>query len=123
MAKFGLAIHTGKGSKKSKTEAVFFPSYEKVNKWRSTLNHKLLIIEPSYKDNLYLPNRALSILETYHKAPETQQYSIDSDNRFISFTPIFKYLGSLIDFLRNDSTDVKNRISSVSKALGALSFI
>ena len=123
MAKFGLTIHTGKGSKKFKTEAVFFSSYEKVNKWRSTLNHKLLIIEPSYEDNLCLPNTTLSILEAYYKALEMQQYSIDSDNGFISFTLTFKYPGSLIDFLLDDSTNVKNRISSASKALGTLSFI
>ena len=38
MAKFGLTIHTGKGAKISKTEAVFFPSYERINRWKATLN-------------------------------------------------------------------------------------
>ena len=81
------------------------------------------MIETSDKDDLCLPNTASSILEIYHIAPETQQYSIDSDNGFILFNPTFKYLRSLIYFLLDDSTDMKNRISSASKALGALSFI
>ena len=50
MAKFGLTIYTGRGSKVSKTEAVFFPSYEKINKWKSTLNGRLLMNDVSNEE-------------------------------------------------------------------------
>ena len=123
MAKFGLTIHTGKGSKSSKTEAVFFPSYEKINKWKSNLNGRLLMNETPSNTEISIFDSSSSLLEVYKKSPETQNITIDDNDGFISFTPSFKYLGSMIDFLLDDSTDVKHRINAASKALGALKFI
>ena len=48
---------------------------------------------------------------------------INNNEGFITFTSIFKYLGSMIDFLLDDSTDIKNRITNANKAIRALSFI
>ena len=79
--------------------------------------------ELTYDCDLCLPNTALSMLEAYYNTLETQNFEIDNDNNFIPFTLTFKYLGLLIDFLLDNSTNIKNRINSASKALGALSFI
>ena len=123
MAKFGLTNHMGRETKNSKIEALFFPSCEKISKWKSTLNGILIMNKTSYNRELCLFNSASSLLEKYRNSQETQRFKVDNDDGFISFASTFKYLGSLIDFLLDNSTNVKHRISSASKALGALSFI
>ena len=65
----------------------------------------------------------LSILEAYRNTSETENFKMGNDDGFISFILIFKYLRSLIDFLLDNSINIKNRISSASKALGIMSFI
>ena len=77
----------------------------------------------SNDNELSLLSSTSSLLEKYQNSPETQNFNIDDNDRFISFTPSFKYLGSMIDFLLDDSTDVKHRINSALKALGTLRFI
>ena len=42
---------------------------------------------------------------------------------FIPFTSEFCYLGTMIDFLLDDTSDVKARIVKATKAVGALNFI
>ena len=59
----------------------------------------------------------------YSEAPETRDIAVDERGGTLSFTKEFLYLGSNIDFLIDDTTDVKNRISKASKAMGALKFI
>ena len=65
--------------------------------------------------DLCSPNIVLSLLESHTIASETQRFDIDNDSRFISFTLFFKYLSSLINFLLDDSTDVRNRINLATK--------
>ena len=63
-------------------------------------------------------------LETkYDNALETKDIVVDKKGGIFSFTKAFLYLGSNIDFLINDTMDVKNRISKANKSMGALKFV
>ena len=64
IVKFGLTIHTGRRSEKSKIEAVFFSSYKELNKWKLTLNNRLIMNKATHDSDF--PNMALSILEAYY---------------------------------------------------------
>ena len=58
----------------------------------------------------------------YFIAPETKTFII-SRNRNISFTLIFKYLGSWISYDLDDTYDINSRIKRVHQAMGALNFV
>ena len=57
----------------------------------------------------------------YAIAPETKTFII-SGNRYISFTLIFKYLGSLIFYDLDDTYDINSRIKKANQAIGVLKF-
>ena len=52
----------------------------------------------------------LTFLYTYTSTLETQLFSIDNNDEFITFVSLFKYLELITDFLLDNSTDIKNRI-------------
>jgi hypothetical protein len=82
-ARFGLQMHIGVGDNKSKTECMYFPTF----------------------DNKY-------------SLADTTQFDVGEG--FVHFTMQFRYLGSTITSLLNDSIDIDARISQASKAMGAL---
>ena len=59
----------------------------------------------------------------YNSAPKTQCFIISNKDNFIPFIREFKYFGSYIDFLLNDTLDIKIRVKQVTKAIGILSII
>ena len=81
--KFGLEIHLGRGTAKSKTEAMFFP-------------------KPRCDDGSTLPNFPCA-------------------DGFISYTRIFKYLGSHIVPGLDSAEEIMIRIQKASQAFGCLS--
>jgi len=58
--------------------------------------------------------------ELYWNSPNTNRITISDDGSFIDFTAHFKYLGSHISFDLTDDLDIKHRISTANKAMGAL---
>ena len=64
----------------------------------------------------------VNLEDAYKDAPKTVDIIVN-EIKFIPFVPNFYYLGSVIDFLIDDTTDVKSRITKASKAMGALGFI
>ena len=81
--KFGLEIHLGRGTAKSKTEAMFFP-------------------KPRCDDGTTPPNFPCA-------------------DGFISYTRLFKYLGSHIVPGLDSAEETKIRIQKASQAFGCLS--
>ena len=81
--KFGLEIHLGRGTAKSKTEAMFFP-------------------KPRCDDGTTPPNFPCA-------------------DGFISYTRLFKYLGSHIVPGLDSAEEIKIRIQKASQAFGCLS--
>ena len=117
----GLKMHTGYGKKPSKTEAVFFPSRSKIQSWiKNHENSLILSYNPSFLDLIVkkkAPLKSMKYLidKQYAIAPETKTFII-SGNQYISFTLIFKYLGSWISY---DLDDVKRE----NQVMGALKWI
>ena len=106
MARMGLKIHVGTGSKASKTEAVYFPSRSKITSW--LLNHDFLqissyhetfsLVEVGKKEKRILGERLKKIVDgCYEKSVETDDIIVQSVN-FVSFTTVFKYLCSWIEY-------------------------
>ena len=52
-----------------------------------------------------------------------QRLTINNNNGFILFATEFKYLGSCINFLLDNTIDIKIRIKKVTKAISTLSFV
>ena len=130
MSKFGLIIHTGTAEKESKTKAVFFPSTLTIKRWRK--NSQFLSLKSNGTTNAtqkesndliqLTEEKLVNLKEIYSNAPETAPLKINSMES-IPFTSEFCYLGTMIDFLLDDISDVKARIAKATKAVGALNFV
>ena len=100
--KFGLQVHLGtrhnnKPDEKSKTEAMYFPPRSKrLNRHKDGPPTPVLD---------YLPH---------------DSFDIEGTNRFVSFSPTFKYLGSNLTMDHADEFDIDSRITAATKAFGAL---
>ena len=127
MKRLGLNMHTGDGKKLSKTEAVFFPSRSKIQSWiKNHENTLILSYNPSFLDltvKKKAPLKTIKFLidKQYAIAPETKTFII-SGNWYISFTLIFKYLGSWISYDLDDTYDINSRIKRENQAMSALNF-
>ena len=130
MARMWLKIHIGTGSKASKTGAVYFPSRSKITSW--LLNYESLqissyretfsLVEAGKKEKRITSDRLKKIIDDcYEKAVETDNIIVQSVS-FISFTKLFKYLGSLIEYNLYYEYDILLRIKKSNQAMGALHF-
>ena len=70
----------------------------------------------------FTEEKLVNLTEIYSNAPETAPLKVNA-MEFIPFTSEFCYLGTMIDFLLDDTSDVKARIVKATKAVGALNFI
>ena len=127
MEKFGLTVHTGNKNKRSKTEALFIPSTITLQRWRHT--HL-----PSIANNTSNPSNqqcdkitksqkvspSIDLDSIYDNAKEPETFIVDNKNNHIHFVKEFKYLGTTINYMLDDTLDIKFRISQASKAVGAL---
>lgn len=130
MARMGLKMHVGTGSIVSKTEAIYFPSRSKITSW--LLNHESLqissyretfsLVEAGKKEKRIMGDRLKKMIgDCYEKAVETDNIIVQSVN-FISFTKVFKYLGSWIEYNLCDEYDILQRIKKANQAMGTLNF-
>ena len=55
----------------------------------------------------------------YDRSSTTKKYFLE-DHGFISFTNLFKYLGSWISFDLSNEFDIEERIKNANKAMGAI---
>ena len=58
----------------------------------------------------------------YGNTLETNNFIADNKGGTFEFTKEFTYLGSSIDFLMNNITDARKRVSKTNKAMGTLKF-
>ena len=64
------------------------------------------------------PPSRLELLTAYENSLLTDDFVVADGH--VSFTPTFKYLGSLLDFLLDDDMDIDRRISKATAAMGIL---
>ena len=130
IAEMGVKIYVGTGSKASKTEAVYFPSCSKITSW--LLNHESLknssyhetfsLVEVGKKEKIISGETLKKIVDgCYEKAVETDDIIVQSIN-CVSFTKVFKYLGSWIEYNLCDEYDILQRIKKGNQSMGALNF-
>ena len=112
--------------KKSKTEAMFFPSRVTMQIWIEN-NKKLDFILQSYQSqilmlqkNLLLKKMKIILNRCYDKSIYTED--IIGDFGFISFTKEFTYLGYIVSYDLDDYADITSRIRKASQAIVALIF-
>jgi hypothetical protein len=122
-AKFGLEMHVGTKSKKSKTECVFFPApcHFKILTLPPTAppadSSSLPVIPKPKKENEETKQKRQD--QRYDDAEETRPIRV-GETGIITFTRDFKYLGSYISYSLRDDYDIEHRISQASAAMGAL---
>ena len=68
-------------------------------------------------------NLQTNLTIAYKNAPETDWVYLNKNSKYFDLSTLFKYLRSIIDFMINDSTNIKDRISKAKKAIRALRFI
>lgn len=129
MERLGLNMHVGVGNKTSKTEAMYVPSRSIIKSWINDHENHLLsqsnlpVFDPLAKKKRKPSFKQMSrIIETYYdRSPKTKNYFLEVHG-FMSFTKLFKYLGSCISFDLSDEFDIEERIKSANKAMCALRF-
>ena len=106
-----------------KTKVVFFPSTLTLKKWRCGSETNDIANDIANDDELInlIPNR-INLLKSHENAAKTKPFAVNS-NENVFFTDNFYCLGSILDFLLDDASDMKLRISKADKAIGALNFI
>ena len=97
----------------------------KKNLWR--IKNRILLDSSNYNNmskmnkNTTLPHE--SLLSACKSSPETQNFIVNDDGNFIHFVTEFCYLGSIIDFLLDGMSNIKNRLIKANKAIGVLSLV
>ena len=126
MAKWGLTVHIGYGTKKSKTEVMLFPSMRKLKEWRTMHAEVMDGREYTCTSSSTLTKRVVLIINLeskYREAEETRDIIVNANRGKFKFTITFVYLGITLTFLLDDTVNVKCRISKALKAIGALKSI
>ena len=64
----------------------------------------------------------MDLLKACKEVLETKPFNVNGSENIV-FTNNFCYLGSILDFLLDNTSDIKLRMSKAEKAIGALSFM
>jgi len=123
LEKFGLVVHTGNDGKRSKTEAMFIPSTITLQRWRHSQPIAITNTSGHANDHTNITLRQSSQVNLdsiYENSVETKTIILDEHNNHIHFVKEFKYLGTIINYMLDDTIDIKHRITQASKAVGAL---
>ena len=121
--RLGLQMHVGNAEKVSMTECVFSPAPGHLKPTPlppPTLppdpSALLVTLKPKQENEEQKRRRHNSL---YGNAQETSDVEV-GDRDTITFTKHFKYLGGYISYSLRDDSDVDERISQASSAMGAL---
>ena len=134
----GLEMHIGSDRKKSKTEAMYFPTGSFFN--RPTESMPALSFIPTFnpaddtvnEENYPAVTTASNRKQTFSRMTQKQRQDIyfasDQTNRiylsngtsYVDFTAHFKYLGTYISFDLTEDFDINNRITKASREMGRL---
>lgn len=126
MAKFRPIVHAGKIDKESKTKAMLFPSTKTLKCQRFNKSSTLCVTDtspPGSCDTVAsMDCDKVDLHKLYIDAPKTKVININTDEH-MPFVSSFCCLGSEIDFLLDDTSEIRIRINKANKAIGALKFI
>ena len=122
MAKFGLTIHAGLGTKSSKTESMCFPSAITLHECKTF--KQALMSDETTSHSTTIDTISLSTTNFDEKcefSPHTRACNIRESGHYVPFVKQFNCIGTIIDYLLDDTIDVKKRISQAKRSVGALS--
>ena len=109
---------------RSRRQKLFLPGTHTIRKWRCQKN-EIANAERS-EDSDCLDHASsqtkIDLKAACQKFPDTNTLVLN-ENQCVPFVLQFCYLGTIIDFLLDGTTDIKCRIMKANKAVGALSFI
>ncbi len=117
-----MEMHVGKiieGTRsKSKTECIYFPPSDYFKKLRLQAETNGLELELASQDNDDIVAVDENLYLNSEEAPDVPM----NNGSFITFTTLFKYLGTHIHFTLDETYGIDIRINKVTQALGAMRF-
>lgn len=138
-SKLGMEVHVGKEeevidentgerktviTKKSKTECVWYPAPGEI-RGLATMTlaaddlQTLYVAEENETDEVR-ESRASLELRLYNESPQTNDVPMNGDGAIVTYTAVFKYLGTLIPFDLRDDLDIEARINAATRNFGAM---
>jgi hypothetical protein len=136
-AQLGLEMHVGSDGKKSKTEAMYFPTGSffnhptnpvpalsptpNFNPADDTLNEENYpITATSNRKQTFSRMTQKQRQDMYFSSENTNRIYLSDGTSYIDFTAHFKYLGTFISFDLTEDYDINNRITKASREMGRL---
>ena len=132
----GLEMHVGSNGKKSKTEAMYFPTGSFFNHQNeaapalsssSTFNPAEDINEENYpitatssRKQTFSRMTQKQRQDMYFASDNTKRIYLSDGTSYVDFTAHFKYLGTYISFDLTEDFDINNRITKASREMGRL---
>jgi len=139
-SKLGMEVHVGKEeevtdentgesktvlTKKSKTEVVWFPAPGEIRSLATLAlaeeDLQTLDVSEENETDEIRESRAALELRLYNDSPQTDDVPMNGDGAIVTYTNIFKYLGTLISFDLRDDLDIEARINAATRNFGAMS--
>ena len=128
LSDLGMEMHVGSvvdGKRlKSKTECIYFPPHEYFKRLRleqgtrqlptSSSDSQLLFPEPQTADENKTDEERF-----YLNCEETKEVAMNNGT-FVTFTDLFKYLGTHLHFTLIDDFDIEIRMNKANQAFGAM---
>ena len=126
MSKFELITHTSMREKESKNKTMLFSQHKTLKRWRYNKSSTPCISDtaPSKPSNImsHIDQNKTNLQKLHAIAPKTQVLDINLEE-YVPFVLHFCYLGSEIDFLLNNTNEIKIMINKANKAMRVLNFI
>lgn len=133
LADLGMEMHVGKiedGKRtKPKTECIYFPPHNYFQRLRLEEGARHLLTSSSDCQLLSSETpRAIDEPTDKHQSDEERHYFrcdetedvTMNDRTFVTFTTLFKYLGTHLQFTLSEDHDIEIRMTNASKAFGAM---
>ena len=123
MAKYDLTVHVRCGKKKSKTEIMHFPFASTLKKWRDGSLSLPGNLDFNYDEVVKTSRqKRVNFDSTHENASETAKVFLDAKGGTFNFAKKFVHLENNVDFLIDDTTDVRCRMTKAKKLMGTLKF-
>ena len=121
--KWGLTTHVRKGTNKSKIELILFLLTKSLKQWREDLLVLLGNLESNYNEVVKLGIKKVNFENTYKNVPKIAKVLLDNEWSNLEFTTQFIYLSYNINFLINNTNDIRYRTAKANNAIGTLKFV
>ena len=121
--KWGLTTHVRKGTNKSKIELILFLLTKSLKQWREDLLVLLGNLESNYNEVVKLGIKKVNFENTYKNVSKIAKVLLDNEWSNLEFTTQFIYLSYNINFLINNTNDIRYRTAKANNAIGTLKFV